>query len=74
MYSVLNASVLQINDTNEIIGLVFRTVNICPVSPNRYPWEKDLVVNMRQEMITRREHETLAKSIEFTQTRNTDAR
>ena len=54
MYSVPNASVLQVNDADEVIRLDSEQLNICLVSPNRHPWGKDLVVNMRQETITQR--------------------
>lgn len=33
---------------------------------------KDFVVNMRQEMITRRDYEKLVKTVEFTRTYDTD--
>jgi len=72
MYSVLNASVLQIDDNNEVFDWCSEQLNICPVSPNRHPWVKDLVVNMRQETIAQREHEGLVKTEEFIQMHGTD--
>ena len=66
MYSVPNSSLLRVQTTGTNLFAWIQNKNSLIYAP--FPltdihWKEDLVVNMRQETITRREHGAVVKTV-----------